>query len=53
MSFKDIRNEIPWVLVNTKDYSIISEGLFCDLVGKEGHLMTKQIYLQILDERMK
>ena len=40
-----------WVLVSAKDYSIVQEGLFCELVGKDGHLMTKEYYYQVLDER--
>lgn len=48
---KDIRNEGPWVRVNTKDFSIIEEGDFKSLVGKEGHLMTKSNYNQICEER--
>lgn len=44
-------SESIWVLVSTKDYSIIQEGLFCELVGKDGHLMTKEYYHQVLDER--
>jgi hypothetical protein len=50
MKRKDLRDINPWVLLNTKDYSIIFEGLFCDLVGKSGHLMTKEYYFQFLDE---
>ncbi len=53
MRLKDLKDTNPWVLVDTKDYSIISEGLFCDLVGKSGHLMTKEYYFQVLDERMR
>lgn len=44
-------SESIWVLVDTKDYSIVKEGLFCELVGKDGHLMTKEYYFQVLDER--
>lgn len=51
MERKDIRMEGPWVLVNTKDFSIIQEGNFSDLAGKDGHLMTKSYYQQLLDER--
>jgi len=48
---KDLRDTSPWVLVSKTDYSIIQEGVFCELVGKSGHLMTKEYYNQILDER--
>ena len=50
MRRKDIRETGPWVLVNSSDNSIIEEGLFCDLVGKSGNLMTKEFYHQLLDE---
>ena len=51
MKRKDIRMEGPWVLVNTKDFSIIEEGDFSDLSGKNGHLMTKSYYIQLSEER--
>lgn len=51
MKRKDIRMEGPWVLVNTKDFSIMEEGDFSNLVGKGGHIMTKTYYDQLLDER--
>lgn len=48
----DLRNENPWVVVDTKTYDIIQEGLFSDLVKlKGGHLMTKSVYNQIIEER--
>lgn len=51
MERKDIRMEGPWVRVNTEDFSIIEEGDFNSLAGKEGHLMTKSYYLQLSEER--
>ena len=50
MKRKDSREINPWVLVNNTDYSIIQEGIFCEVVGKSGHLMTKEYYHQFLDE---
>ncbi len=50
MKRKDSREINPWILVNSSDNSIIEEGLFCDLVGKSGNLMTKEFYHQLLDE---
>jgi|LauGreDrversion4_2_1035121.scaffolds.fasta_scaffold26828_5 hypothetical protein len=47
----DIRNEQPWVVVDSKNYQIIREGSFFDLVeSKEGNLMTKVFYEQLLSE---
>jgi hypothetical protein len=47
----DIRNEQPWVVVDSKTYQIIREGSFSDLVeSKEGNLMTKNFYEQLLCE---
>ena len=51
MKRKDIRMEGPWVLVNTKDFSIMEEGDFSSLSGKNGHLMTKSYYEQLSEER--
>jgi hypothetical protein len=50
MKRKDSREINPWVLVNKTDYSIIQEGIFFELVGKSGHLMTKEYYHQFIDE---
>lgn len=48
----DLRNENPWVFVDSKTYKIILEGVFSDLVKlRGGHLMTKTVYNQIIDER--
>ena len=48
----DIRNEQPWVVVDKNTWEIIKEGSFSELVGStEGHLMTKTIRKQILEER--
>jgi hypothetical protein len=48
----DIRNEQPWVVVDSKTYQIIREGSFFDLVrSTKGHLMTKAMREQILEER--
>lgn len=46
----DSRNSYPWILIDYKNYRIIEEGHFCDLVGKSGNLMTKDYYAQFLDE---
>jgi hypothetical protein len=47
----DLRNEHPWVVVDSKTYQILLEGSFSDLVGsKGGNLMTKKFYEQILSE---
>jgi len=50
MKREDVRESGPWVLVDSFNNSILQEGLFCDLVGKPGHLMTKEFYNQLLDE---
>ncbi len=49
----DIRNESPWVKVDPISYRIISEGEW-DQISKDktnGHLMTKTLWKQILEER--
>lgn len=49
----DLRNENPWVIVDSKTYKIIREGSFSDLVKHHGgHLMTKSVYDQIIEERI-
>jgi hypothetical protein len=47
----DLRNENPWVIVDSKTKEIIQEGPFSELVQtKKGNLMTKTLYKQFLDE---
>ena len=49
----DIRNESPWVKVDPISYRIISEGEW-DQISKEktkGHVMTKKLWEQIIEER--
>lgn len=50
----DLRNENPWVVVDSKTYEIIREGSFSDLLKlRSGHLMTKSVYNQIMEERTR
>jgi hypothetical protein len=49
----DLRNENPWVIVDSKTKEIIQEGPFSELVQtKKGNLMTKTLYEQFLDENI-
>lgn len=49
--FKSISEEYPWVVVNTETYQIIYEGHFKECLNKKGHVMTKNLYHQICQER--
>lgn len=52
--FQCLTKEYPWVVVDKNSWDIIKEGTFSELVGTtEGHLMTKAIRKQILEERGK
>jgi hypothetical protein len=52
--FQSLTNEYPWVVVDKNTWEIVKEGSFSDLVGStDGHLMTKAIRKQILEERGK
>jgi len=49
----DLRESSPWVKVDPISYRIISEGEW-DEISKDktkGHVMTKQLWQQILEER--
>lgn len=47
----DLRNQNPWVIVDTKTFKVLKEGTFRELCSStSGHLMTKSYYPQFLDE---